>query len=67
MMRYCDYIARLIKLAMTQLDSEGFMSDDLIKIVPDYDPSNCSLKSTKKTMIVSDTAGNKYKITVEEA
>jgi len=65
-MRYSDYIAHLIKKFLSPADSAGEqMLQDVSQIHWDLTPDGTFL-STKKTIFVTDEAGNKYRITVEE-
>lgn len=66
-MSYCDYLAHLIR---TSLITSDRLNEDLIaevnEIVFDID-ENGSFLSTKKTLDLTDIAGHKYTITIEEA
>jgi hypothetical protein len=65
-MSYCDYIAHLIYTFLREVDdSHEMMLTDIESI--EYDLSgDGSFLSTKKTIDVTDVAGKKYRITVEE-
>ena len=64
---YCDYIAHLIK---TNLKYEDMKDQSMLfsvgKVNWDMTPEG-AFASTKKTIMVEDQNGRKYRITVEEA
>lgn len=65
-MRYCDYIANLIRKTLLPSDKNNeHLLLDIGMIRYDID-NQSTFKSTKKEIEVIDVAGNKYRITVEE-
>lgn len=63
-MIYCDYIAHLITTYIKPHDTQGLLSD-VSHPKMDLDPEG-ALRSTDKTIIVTDLNGQRYRITVEE-
>jgi hypothetical protein len=62
---YCDYIAHTIVGNLKANDSEKLLSS---VGRPEYDlNAEGSFASTKKTILVEDRNGRKYRVTVEEA
>lgn len=61
MLVYCDYLADLIKRA---LSADDFIVDSVKGVINDV--VNDRLMSTKKALIVTDNNGKQYKILVEE-
>jgi hypothetical protein len=62
---YCDKIADTIQKALAQPDPDGIITA-VGKIEWDLDPVGGFFVSPKKTMIVHDTNGKAYSVTVEE-
>ena len=62
---YCDYIAHIISKELKANDAERLLSS-VGRIQFDVDDDG-AYRSTKKTVLVEDRNGKKYKITVEEA
>jgi hypothetical protein len=61
---YCDYIAHLIVGNLKANDTERLLSS---VSRPQYDLTESgSFASTKKTIMVEDRNGTKYRVTVEE-
>ena len=63
---YCDKIADTIQKALKQPDPDRII-DSVGKIEWDLDPVGGWFVSPKKTMIVYDTQGKAYSVTIEEA
>ena len=62
---YCDYIATTISKELKANDHERLLAS---VGRPQYDLTpEGSFKSTKKTIMVEDRFGKKYRVTVEEA
>lgn len=62
---YCDYIAATISKELKANDHERLLAS---VGRPQYDLTpEGSFKSTKKTIMVEDRFGKKYRVTVEEA
>lgn len=65
LLAYCDYIAHTIVGNLKANDTERLLSS---VSRPQYDLTpEGGFKSTKKTIIVEDRFGKKYRVTVEEA
>lgn len=61
---YCDYIAHLISKELKANDTERLLSS---VSRPQYDlTKEGGFASTKKTIMVEDRNGTKYRVTVEE-
>jgi hypothetical protein len=61
---YCDYIANVISRELKVNDTERLIAS---VSRPQYDMTESgSFASTKKTIMVEDRNGTKYRITVEE-
>ena len=65
MLVYCDKIADVIRNALLEYDA-----DEIVRFVGtikrDLHPTEGYFMSTKKTMIVTDMEGKRYRVTVEE-
>ncbi len=68
MLQYCDYIADLIRKTLHR-DSQWASGTTKIfraeHVMSDLDPEEGWLRSTTKTITVTDVHGQKYKVTVE--
>lgn len=62
---YCDKIAHEIQKALKQPDPDGIIAE-VGKIEWDLHPVGGYFVSPKKTMVVYDTQGKAYSVTVEE-
>ena len=62
---YCDKIADTIQKALKQPDPDGIISE-VGRIQWDLHPVGGYFVSPKKTMIVHDTNGKAYSVTIEE-
>jgi hypothetical protein len=62
---YCDYIAHIIVGNLKANDTARLLSS-VSRLQYDLTPEG-EFKSTKKTILVEDRFGKKYKVTVEEA
>ena len=62
---YCDRIAAAIREALTKSDPVGIIGP-VGPIQSDLDPVGGWFVSPKKTMIVHDTNGKAYSVTIEE-
>jgi hypothetical protein len=61
---YCDYIANTISKELKANDTEKLLSS---VSKPQYDlTASGAFASTKKTILVEDRNGTKYRVTVEE-
>ena len=61
---YCDYIAHTISKELKANDTEKLLSS---VSKPEYDlTASGTFASTKKTILVEDRNGTKYRVTVEE-
>lgn len=65
MLVYCDWIADQIKRHFTNDKAENKIVE-VSNIVMDLHPIDGYFLSTKKTMLMEDSNGTQYKITVEE-
>lgn len=65
MLVYCDKIADVIRNALLKYDA-----DEIVGLVGpikmDLHPTEGYFMSTKKTMVVTDMEGKRYRVTVEE-
>lgn len=66
MLVYCDWIADQIKRHFTNDKAENKIVE-VSNIVMDLHPIDGYFLSTKKTMLMEDSNGTQYKITIEEA
>lgn len=70
MLKYCDYIAytilKCLKDHKYMNSRETYLGDLLGPVKMDLHPTEGYFLSTKKTIIVNDINGQKYRITVEE-
>lgn len=65
MLAYCDYIANRIKTSLTgDEDFEGLI-EEVGPVKFDLAPAGW-MKSTKKTLLMWDKNGKRYRVTVEE-
>ncbi|CAB5219954.1 hypothetical protein UFOVP239_16 [uncultured Caudovirales phage] len=62
---YCDYIASLIRKNLKSCDREQIVFS-VSREQSDIHPEDGYMVTTKKTIMVEDCFGKKYKITVEE-
>jgi len=63
---YCDKIADTIRRALVKYDTDDILNGPVGPIKMDLDPVGGYLVSTKKTMMVWDSNGKAYSVTVEE-
>lgn len=61
---YCDYLASLVQ-CMDEVDSESLIQS-IGKVEFDLHPKHGYLVSTKKSVVITDTNGKQYRVTVEE-
>lgn len=65
MLAYCDKIADVIRNSLLQYDADEIVS--LVgPIKMDLHPTEGYFVSTKKTIVVADMEGKRYRVTVEE-
>lgn len=62
---YCDYIAHRISTALATPDPENILAV-IGRVHSDLHPEGRYLVTTKKTLFVTDRAGKRYRVTVEE-
>lgn len=68
MLQYCDCIADLIRKAMHSDSRQGNCVSKIFRaehVMADLDSEEGWLRSTKKTITVTDLNGQKYRVTVE--
>jgi hypothetical protein len=63
---YCDKIADTIRKALVKYDTDGILNGPVGPIKSDLDPVGGWFVSPKKTMLVWDSNGKAYSVTVEE-
>lgn len=68
MLQYCDYIADLIRKTLHNDSRQATGFSKIFRaehVMSDLDPEGGWLRSTTKTITVTDVNGQKYKVTVE--
>lgn len=66
-LRYCDYIAHVLRTSLCDAVSAGDKTiRGISSIDMDLHPVGGYMLSTKKTMVVTDMNGTMYRVTVEE-
>lgn len=63
---YCDYIADRIRHALLPRCNDGERIASVGHVQSDLHPEGGYLVSTKKTIELTDHAGTRYRVTVEE-
>lgn len=61
---YCDYIAHIVRHALQMNDSSNLIG--YVSTVKYDIGTNGEFLSTKKTLLITDSNGTDYKITIEE-
>lgn len=68
MLQYCDYIADLIRKAMHNDSRQATGFSKIFRaehVMSDLDPEEGWMRTTTKTIDVTDVHGQKYRVTVE--
>ena len=66
-LRYCDYIAHVLRTSLSgAIDAGDKTIKGISTIDMDLHPVGGYMLSTKKTMVVTDMNGTLYRVTVEE-